>query len=66
MRCTVHNTHYMVIFRAWSSLLEFENPTSFGDFFKTEPDLNPIFYISSNPMKPEPEVQTREYPKTII
>jgi len=52
--------------RAWSSLPEPENPTSFGDFFKTEPDLNPIFYISSNPMKPEPEVQTREYPKTII
>ena len=49
--------------RAWSSLAELENPTSFGDFFKPEPDLNPIFCIPSNPMKPEPKVQTREYPK---
>ena len=52
-----------VNYRAWSSLPELENPTSFGYFFKPEPDLNPIYYISSNPMKPEPEVETRGYPK---
>ena len=59
----IFDSRTFVVTRAWSSLPEPENPTGFCDFFKPEPELNPIFYISLNPMKPEPKVQTREYSK---
>ena len=48
---------------AWSGLPEPENPTGFGDFLKPEPETNPIFCYFLNPMIPEPEIETRGYPK---
>ena len=50
---------------AWSGLPEPENPTGFDDFFKPEPEINPIIWYSLNSIGPEPETQTRGYPNNL-